>query len=188
MTTSNFADVVNRLKLVLDMATETALAERLGFGQSTWASRKKRGSLPRKQIDFLIATEELNPEFIYNGTGDVHVPLDGESWNTLYAKRAAVCGLTDGWLRSRGHSDAVVAELLAPRAGSRTYRTLAALRDIRLVLRVDLNWLVAADTTQPGQAAEPTPTGLSASEQRLLDAYRRAASLDKAVIERSAGL
>lgn len=186
MTNFDFDAVVSRLKLVLDVAREQDVCARLGFTTSAWSMRKKRGSLPRKEIDALIAAEELNPEFIYNGTGDVHVPVEGESWDTQYVKRAALCGFNDGWLRSRGHSDALIAEVLAPKPGGKPYKVLVALRDVRQVLGADLNWLLAAESTP--QRAAPAGATLTPVEQRLLDAYRKASTLDKAVIERSAGI
>lgn len=179
MSKAEFEQVVERLKVALDVATEKDIAERLGFAQSAWATRKMRGSVPKVEINNLLKSEGINPEFIYNGTGNVHAIDDRDPWEASFGKRAEVMGLNDGWLFSRGHGMKLIADLLRPVPGTQVHSTLAVLRDARLVKQADLNWLFTAQT--PAQA-----DSLDRDETALIRAYRAATNEGQRYILQSA--
>lgn len=181
-----FQTVVDRLKLILGCQTETAVGERLGFTQSTWASRKMRGSLPRKEIDALIKAEQLNPEFIYKGIGDVHITFDGKPWETGYAERAKVFigELGKGFLADRGHHEGLIEAISKPVLGSGPYQVLTALRDLVVMFDIDINALLTGHAPKVAAASAELP----ADEQALLAAYRKASEAEREMLRRVAGM
>lgn len=112
-----------------------------------------RGAVPVDQIDALIAQEDLNPEFIYNGTGNVHAPVEGQTWQAQYTDRAKFIEVEKGWLKPQGHTDALVAGLMNP--SGKILQVLVALRDLHDNSGVDLNWLLCAKPAVPDE--EPLP-------------------------------
>lgn len=62
-----FSDVCQRLMAALNLSTETALAEELGFKPAAFSNRKKRGSLPNEEIDDLIQDRGLSHAWVYRG-------------------------------------------------------------------------------------------------------------------------
>lgn len=170
-----FSSVVGRLLLALDLPSESQLAAALGLKQSTWSTRKTRGSLPAEAIDALIERDQLNPEFIYRGTGPVHVDVDAGSWEASYRKRLKQCLVEyRPVLVSQGHK---AADLKATADGKKEALP-ALLRDMRRFLTVDLNWLLTGEI-----ATEVTP-----EERALLSAYRNAPVAGKEFIRQAAGM
>jgi hypothetical protein len=49
----NFITILNRLKLALEEDMEKDVAARLGMSKEAFASRKKRGAVPEKEIQIL---------------------------------------------------------------------------------------------------------------------------------------
>ena len=171
--------VSKRLLTALELPSEAALAEMLGFKQPTWAMRKRRNSIPKKEIDALCEQYDLNPEYVYQGSGNVYVNAEGESWESLYMQRAVGLGRQASYLKPMGHAPEFIAKLAKPRAGSEIYKTLAALRDYQFISHIDLNWLICA---RPAEAVD----ALANDERMLLDLYRSASASDKQFIVRSA--
>jgi hypothetical protein len=181
MTSTNpddFASVIQRLRLVLEVDSDLVLAEKLGLKTTAWAMRKARGSLPRAEIDAILKKEEINPEFIYNGTGNVHIPVEGASWEDLYRERAALINEVWDYLKPMGHSKQRVAALAKASADVAPY--LQLLRDVHHITRVDLTWLI---TAQRAEAIEYTR-----EERDLVGAYRSASSQGKQFIRNAAGM
>lgn len=181
MTSTNpkFEDVVKRLRFVLDLSSDLQFSERLGLKPSTWAMRKARHSLPTTEIDALLKSEQLSPEYVYYGTGDVHIPLEGESWEQTYAKRNnSIFSELAEWLLSKGHTKKDL-HALATAAGSLP-RYLHILRDLHLHMRIDLNWLIAASNSEESI--------YSRQEQDLINAYRKADKQGQDFIRRAAGM
>lgn len=171
-----FIETVDRLKLVLELATDLELAERLGLAKNAFNNRKKRGSLPIDRIDKVIQEEQLNPEFIYEGTGHVHAPVEGKPWGDTFVETLAA-QLTEqnqGWLVREGHDAKVLKNVLK----GKEQPSMPLLRDLHRVLQVDLNGLF---NDEPALA----PDG---QEQALLMAYRAAPTTGKAFIRHAAGL
>jgi hypothetical protein len=155
-----FATVSDRLKRSLSLVTDAQLGEALGFAAAAWNKRKTRGSLPAKEIAELIEREGLNPEFIWKGTGPVHVAIDGEAWADGFTKRlASALGLETyrSILISQGYKDK---DLKAVASGKQE-PPMGLLRDLHLHLGIDLNWLVCD---------EPA---MSVQEKGLIQNYRR---------------
>lgn len=183
MSRGEFQAVVDRLRLVLDCPTETAVGAKLGFTQSTWATRKMRGSIPRKEIDALIQREHLNAEFIYNGTGDVYLPEDGETWHDRYAKRAKLHDMDSEWLFSRGHAKKVIEATRSPKPGTQPFQVLALLHDWSQLHGIDLNWLLGVDRKRA-----PTASDLTPDEAALISAFRSAPAAERELMLRMLGL
>jgi hypothetical protein len=64
-----FGEVCERLMKATGTSTEAALADELGFKPAAFSNRKKRGALPREEIDALIAAHRINPAWAYSGDG-----------------------------------------------------------------------------------------------------------------------
>lgn len=170
MSSVAFDEVVGRLKMALDLDTDGELADALGIKQSTWAMRRKRGALPTAQIEGLIRAEELSPEYVYQGIGSLHLPVDDEQWKIVvhrklrqvleiqtYAKSLTAMGYKDKDLRALadGKRD-ISAELL---------------RDLRRTVRVDLHALLCDELP------------VTPEEMAVVERYRRATLRGKRVIE-----
>ena len=157
-----FIAVVRRLLDVMGVENEVVLAQRLGFKQPTWSMRKTRGSLPVEAINRLIQEEGLNPEFIYNGTGNVMVEDDGHTWHDGFVKRLQHLNLEtmQGLLVREGHK---AADIKAAAAGKQA-PSIELLRDWRRISNVDLNWVISGDAIE-----QPND-----EEQALLALYRKA--------------
>ncbi|WP_310613046.1 hypothetical protein [Limnohabitans sp.] len=172
-----FLGVADRLRLALDLPSEAQLAERLGMKQSAWSTRKTRGQLPTAEIDALISAEGLNPEFIYEGTGPVHLDVDGESWESGFRKRVeqslGQSTYTDVLVREGHKKTDLKAALTGKQAPS-----AKLLRDMRRSLQLDMNWLICGDTD----------TALSRDERAVVDAYRSATKEGKTTIAQVAAM
>ena len=157
-----FIAVVRRLLDVMGVENEVVLAQRLGFKQPTWSMRKTRGSLPVEAINRLIQEEGLNPEFIYNGTGNVMVEDDGHTWHDGFVKRLQHLNLEtmQGLLVREGHKASDIKAVVA----GKQQPTMELLRDWRRIGRMDLNWVINGDLAE-------TPND---EEQALLLLYRKA--------------
>lgn len=172
-----FLEVLSRLKLVLDVDGDAAVAVRLGLSKTAFNNRKLRGSLPTSAIEALIESEGLSREFIYEGTGSVHVDTDAGSWEAGLNKRLAqslgLATYVDVLVRE-GYAKAALKAV----AGGKQAPLPKLLRDMRRCLALDLNWLVCGDTD----------TALSQEERALVAAYRKAPSVGKEFIRQAAGM
>ena len=159
---TRFLDVSSRLKSVLGVRSDLQLAKHLGMLQGTWSMNKTRGTLPTEAINALIAREGLNPEFIYNGTGNVMVEDDGHTWHDGFVKRLQHLNLEtmQGLLVREGHKASDIKAVVA----GKQQPTMELLRDWRRIGRVDLNWVINGDLAE-------TPND---EEQALLLLYRKA--------------
>lgn len=174
-----FDGVCERLKLALDISSDVKLAEMLGLKQSAWARRKARLSLPKVEIDALIKREQLNPEFIYHGTGPVHVPVEGAAWGPRFqAKLAAALEQEEGWLVREGYQNKTLKSIAAGKVPLSPDDVWPLLRDLRKVSKIDLNAFFA---DEPGSA-------LSGEEAALVDAYRKTSKEGKAFIRQAADM
>lgn len=174
-----FLEVTERLKLALDISSEVLLAERLELKYSAWSMRKSRNTLPKAQIDALIEREQLNPEFIYHGTGPVHVPVDGVAWGPKFqATLAAALEQEEGWLVREGYQKKTLKSIAAGKASLSPDDVWPLIRDLRKVCKIDLN---AFFCDEPGAA-------LNADEEALIDAYRKAQTSGKEFIRQAAGM
>lgn len=172
-----FIETIERLKFVLEIPSDVQLAEKLGLKQSAWARRKARASLPKELIDALINSEGLNPEFIYDGIGPVHLDVDGESWASGFHKRIQqTIGLETyiGILVHEGHSKAALKAV----AAGKQEPSAKLLRDIRRCLQVDMNWLICGDAEG----------ALDRDERALIAAYRKAPAVGKEFIRHASGM
>lgn len=161
--TIGFLECSKRLALALSVTDDVQVAAHLGLSKTAFNNRKKRGSLPHKEIDALILSEGLNPEFIYQGIGSVHLDIDGESWQAGFQKRIAQClGIETyvGVLVREGYK----APKLKAIASGKAEPPAQLLRDMRRCLQLDLNWLVCGDSEAV----------MSQYERLLLTSYRKA--------------
>ena len=173
-----FAEVIDRLKLVLDISSDRELAPALGIGYSTLTMRKTRNSLPKKAIDALIEREQLNPEFIYYGTGSVHVPLDGEAWGKKFtASLADAIRQEEGWLIREGYKEKDLKAIAAGKLPPSLAQVWMLVRDLRKVCKIDLNAFFCDE-----------PATLDSAEMALVEAYRKAPKVGKEFILHAAGL
>lgn len=63
----NFIEIMERLKYRLKVHSDTALAELLDMSQSTFAERKKRGSIPYDKIIALCDRKKLSSDWLFYG-------------------------------------------------------------------------------------------------------------------------
>ena len=174
-----FLEVLSRLKLVLDLDDDAAVAVRLGLSKTAFNNRKLRGSLPTADIDALIEREQFNSEFIYHGTGSVHVPVDGAAWGPKFqAALAAALEKEEGWLVREGYQKKTLKSIAAGKAKLSPDDVWPLIRDLRKVCKVDLNAFFA---DEPASA-------LSSEEAALVDAYRKAPTVGKEFIRQAAGM
>lgn len=188
MTNPNFQKVVDRLQISLGINSETDLGKLLGFTQSAWSTRKMRDSLPRAQIDALIAAEGINPHFIYQGEGSVY---EGTGWVAEYKARAAELRSARAPLIAEiGHPAAVIDALInmdeKDKYKATAYAFVTALRDSFRLVEVDLTHLITGvalskDTDKPMQS-------YSKDEQAVIQAYRAADKTGQEFIRRAAGM
>lgn len=174
---AGFLSVLPRLKLALDCEDDGGVAERLGLSKQAFHNRKQRGSLPKKEIDALISTEGLNPKFIYEGTGPVHLDVDDGSWSSGFQKRVEQSlGLSTytELLARDGHTKAALKAVLTGKQDP----SAKLLRDMRRSLQLDMNWLICGDTD----------TALSKEERAMIDAYRSATKEGKSTIAQVASM
>lgn len=172
-----FMAIADRLKMAVGIQVDMDLAKRLGLSPNAWNMRKARESLPTKQIDALINAEGLNPEFVYDGTGPVHLDVDGESWASGFHKRMEQSlGLTTyvDLLVREGYSKATLKAV----ASGKQEPSAKLLRDIRRCLQVDMNWLICGDADG----------ALDRDELALVAAYRKAPSVGKEFIRQASGM
>lgn len=160
--TQGVIEVLERLKVALNLPDEASLAPLLGMSRTALNNRKVRGSMPTGNIDALVEREGLNPEFIYNGTGNVMVEDDGHTWHDGFVKRLQHLNLEtmQGLLVREGHKASDIKAVVA----GKQQPTMELLRDWRRIGRMDLNWVINGD-----MAAMP-----SEEEQALLTLYRKA--------------
>lgn len=160
---SEFIDVTQRLKDVLSLSSDRELVAALGIRYSTFTMRKSRGALPTEHIDALISREGLNPEFVYRGTGKLHLEDDEHKWVDGFYARLLPLFKVETFVRalqSAGHKATELKQLEKKKAAP----ALELLRDLRRQKLVDLNWLFT------GEAEErPNPNELT-----LLKLYRSA--------------
>lgn len=174
-----FGEVCDRLKLVLDLSSDVQLSAKLGLKQSAWARRKERNSLPTDAIDALIESEQFNPEFIYHGTGPVHVPVEGAAWGPRFQTAlAAALEQEEGWLVREGYQKKTLKSIAAGKAPLSPDDVWPLIRDLRKVSKIDLNAFFA---DEPGSA-------LSGEEAALVDAYRNASKEGKSFIQQAAAM
>jgi transcriptional regulator with XRE-family HTH domain len=172
-----FMAIADRLKMAVGIQVDMDLAKRLGLSPNAWNMRKARESLPTKQIDTLINAEGLNPEFVYDGTGPVHLDVDGESWASGFSKRMAQSlGLATyvDLLVREGYSKTALKAI----ASGKQEPGVKLLRDIRRCLQVDMNWLICGDADG----------ALDRDERALVAAYRKAPTASKEFIRHASGM
>lgn len=75
-----FAEVSERLKVKLNVATDAALAIALGLKPNAFANRKKEGSIPHEQIVEIATSENLSLDWIYRGV-DVRIGEEAAAYN-----------------------------------------------------------------------------------------------------------
>ena len=157
-----FMEMVKRLMAVMSVDSEVALAQLLGFKQNTWSMRKSRGSIPTDAIDALIASEGLNAEYVYKGTGRPYAEEDGHTWHDGFVKRLQHLkqGSVQDLLEREGH----LAKDTKAVADGKNQPSVELLRDWRRISNVDLNWVINGDLSQ----------GPTEEEQALLLLYRKA--------------
>lgn len=63
----NFNDIMERLKLLLKVHSDTAIAEMLEISQSTFAERKKRKSIPYDRIIALCDKKGISVDWLFYG-------------------------------------------------------------------------------------------------------------------------
>lgn len=158
-----FLEVLQRLKMALDCSDDVQVAARLGISKTAFNNRKLRGSLPVEAIDALIQDEGLNPEFIYQGIGSVHLDIDGESWQAGFNKRLAQSLGMETYLGILVREGYKANQLKEVAKGLRE-PSPQMLRDMRRCLQLDLNWLVCGDSD----------AALTPYERSLLVGYRKA--------------
>lgn len=64
-----FDAICDRLMLATGTKSLGALADCLGFKPAAFSNRRKRGALPREEIDALIEERGLSPAWVYTGRG-----------------------------------------------------------------------------------------------------------------------
>jgi hypothetical protein len=173
-----FLEIIKRLLLVLELPNEVALAERLGLQRAAYTMRKQRDSVPLKHLEALCTAEDLSLEYILYGTGNVHVPLEGQTWEQLYQERAQCIPAHADYLFSMGHPKKTIDELAI--AAKPVARYLHLLRDLNHSAKVDLTWLIAATQNETADVTR--------DEQALLKAYRSADKPGQEFIRRAAGM
>lgn len=67
-----FDEICERLMLATGASSMGALADCLGFKPAAFSNRRKRGSLPREEIDQLIEERGLSPAWVYTGRGAMY--------------------------------------------------------------------------------------------------------------------
>lgn len=176
---TGFMAVADRLKMATDIQIDIDLAKRLGLTANAWNMRKARESIPTAQIDALIQSEQLNPEFIYYGTGPVHVPVDGAAWGERFRTALAdVLKSNEGWLIREGYKKTELKALAAGKAALPPEAIWRLVRDLRQVCRIDLNAFFCD---------EPTAS-MNPDEEALVAAYRKVDKAGKAFILHASGL
>lgn len=174
----HFVEVIDRLKLVLEISSDRELAPMLEIGYSTFTMRKTRNSLPIEQIDALIKKQQLNPEFIYHGTGSVHVPVEGAAWGPKFQAALAVAlEQEEGWLVREGYQKKTLKSIAAGKASLSPDDVWPLLRDLRKVCKIDLNAFFCDE-----------PATLDSDEMALVEAYRKASKEGKAFIHQAASM
>jgi hypothetical protein len=180
METTDFLACTKRLLLALGLATETELATQLGFVQSTWAARKRRGSIPSEQIDALIAERGLNPEYIYRGKGNVLASASNQPWLEQFKERVQIIQLDLAALAGKGHTAESLNLVLEPKG--KVKQALEVLRDYRDISRIDLNWLICAEPHAKNKDS------LSKGEVALVEKLRAMDESGRAFVQQAADL
>lgn len=165
-----FNEVASRLKMALDIESDAELAEKLGFSARAWSQRKTRESIPKKEIDELIAQESLNPEWVYSERGSVHLAVDGDAWADAFQRR--LVRLLDfqtavNILARNGWSPKALKTIEA----GKQMPSIELLRDMRKFLHVDLHTLICD---------EPP---IKPDELALIENYRRSTQDGRKLME-----
>ena len=168
---ADFLMVLVRLKLALACEEDAAVAARLGLSQTAFNNRKQRGSLPIDKINALIQNEKLNPRFIYQGLGTVHLDSDYLSWDLGFRKRIQT-SINDDKRREALVRQGNDPEFVNAVIQGEQRPSPRLLRDIHVLLGVDINWLVLG---------EPHSC-LNHRERHLIDTYRQASPAGQAFI------
>jgi hypothetical protein len=135
----SFDAVCQRLMLATGAATESALAEALGFKPAAFSNRKKRAALPVEEIDELIRVRGLRAAWVYKGqlpmfeAGDKADQLEKEFREVVDQIRSSALhndtvetlkplikgivwrdqGVIEGWIATVGKLDQVERQIIA---------------------------------------------------------------------------
>ncbi len=63
--------IIDRIKEFKNLQSDTAVAKALGISQSTFAERKKRGTIPYSELINFADKEHLNLDWLLTGMGPV---------------------------------------------------------------------------------------------------------------------
>lgn len=63
----NFDVICHRLRLALELKSDTELAAKLGLSPQALYNRRKRNAVPAMELDYLIEKTGLNPAWVYGG-------------------------------------------------------------------------------------------------------------------------
>jgi hypothetical protein len=65
-----FEEVISRIKKVTNLQEDAEIAKLLGMKPSTFAMRKKRGKLPKKEIELCAAKNGISTDWLFTGQGE----------------------------------------------------------------------------------------------------------------------
>lgn len=137
--------VLDRLMSALSVPSLKLLAEWLGIQPTTLHNRRARNSMPTEQINVLCEARGLNPDWVYWGKGDVYAG--------------------DKEVRQRAALLREVSDALLP---------LRLPDDVREGLCRLLAHAIGGNSEETVREWQAVRSAMSASEQELIDAYRRA--------------
>ncbi|MDT4329787.1 helix-turn-helix domain-containing protein [Methylomonas sp. MV1] len=67
-----FDAVMNRMKTVINVASDSELGARLGMKPNTFSNRKKANSLPYEELIALASSENVNTNWLFYGEGPMY--------------------------------------------------------------------------------------------------------------------
>lgn len=89
----NFDEIISRIKCLKSFTDDSEVAEWLGFKQSTFAMRKKRGKIPKKEIILAAMREGINPDQILSDENTGRMLESILDTDTLYESQAPLGGI-----------------------------------------------------------------------------------------------
>ncbi len=81
MTDVTFSEIIERIKSLKGLKTDTAAAEALGMQRSALAERKRRNSIPREELWNFARREGLRLDWLLTGEGPMYEDRSSMSLN-----------------------------------------------------------------------------------------------------------
>lgn len=68
----DFESIIERIKGLKNLRADKKVAAVLGFSKGAFSERKRRGSIPKKELELFCERESINMDWLLTGEGEMH--------------------------------------------------------------------------------------------------------------------